>query len=123
MDDEYSRKSNSSNSYFNENAPHFIWGNQCDGWWLKNTGKFTVISESMPSGTAKSIHNLTEQFFYCLSGELSIQVGTQEYTLREHEGLEIAATQNHKVQNKSNKIVQFLIISSPNSHEDRVDLE
>ena len=50
-------------------------------------------------------------------------MGTQEYTLQEHEGLEIAATQEHKVQNKSNEIVQFLVISSPNSHEDRVDLE
>jgi len=108
-----------------QNAPHFTWGAQCDGWWLKNTGKFTVISESMPPSTSEKrhYHKITDQFFYCLSGELSIQVGTQEYTLQEHEGLEIAAAQEHKVQNKSNKIIQFLVISSPNSHEDRVDLE
>lgn len=110
-----------------QNAPHFIWGNQCecDGWWLKNTGKFTVISESMPPNSTekKHYHNITEQFFYCLSGELSIQVGKQEYTLLEHDGLGIAAAQEHKVHNKSNKIVQFLVISSPNLHEDRVDLE
>ncbi len=106
-------------------AVHYTWGDQCDGWWLKNSGNFTVISESMPPRSSEKLHyhQKTTQFFYSLSGKLSIQLGEQEYTLQEHEGLEIPAAQKHNVQNKTNKTVQFLVISSPNSQEDRVDLE
>ncbi|AKN85121.1 Hypothetical protein FNO222_0357 [Francisella orientalis] len=44
---------------------HFVWGNLCDGWWLKKGGNFTVIEEMMPPGglEVKHFHNLTEQFF------------------------------------------------------------
>lgn len=109
----------------NKTALHFKWGDQCDGWWLKNTGKFTVISESMPPHTSekKHYHKHTEQFFYCLSGELSINLNHQVHMLPEHHGLTIPAGMVHTVKNTSENPVQFLVISAPNSHEDRIDLE
>lgn len=39
-----------------KNASHYIWGNQCDGWWLHESHTFTVISESMPPQTSESKH-------------------------------------------------------------------
>ena len=107
------------------NAPHYTWGNQCDGWWLKNEGNFTVISESMPPNTTekKHYHKITEQFFYCLEGQLLIQLEGIEYLLSAHESCSIPSGLAHKVKNITENTVHFLVISSPNSHEDRVDLE
>lgn len=107
------------------NALHFIWGKACNGWWLKNDGNFTVIAETMPSGTAekKHYHKVCEQFFYCLKGQLAIQFNEGEHILYEHEGCSIPPGTPHQVKNISNDTVQFLVISSPNLHDDRVDLE
>jgi len=108
-----------------KNATHFNWGNKCDGWWLKEDSNFTVIEEHMPLGTSekKHYHKETEQFFYCLSGTLLIDLGDQNHTLEKHDGITIPAKQAHKVQNASLGATTFLVISVPNSHEDRVDLE
>lgn len=106
-------------------APHFIWGKACDGWWFKKDGRFTVISEIMPPGTAekKHYHKQTEQFFYCLVGQLLIQLEGKEYLLDAHEGCEVPQGVAHKIQNITNEMTHFLVISSPNSHDDRIDLE
>lgn len=108
-----------------QNAPHFTWGQMCDGWWLKKEGNFTVISEIMPAGTSetKHYHSKTEQFFYCLTGQLLVQCDDKAYSLSENEGCHIASGVAHKVINSSNDPVSFLVISSPNSHDDRFDLE
>ena len=108
-----------------QNAPHFTWGNACDGWWLKKDGRFTVITEIMPPGTAekKHYHKLTEQFFYCLQGELIIQLEDKKIHLLAHEGYGVGSGVSHKVKNTTNEMVHFLVISSPNSHDDRVDVE
>ncbi|HAT7072039.1 TPA: GNAT family N-acetyltransferase [Legionella pneumophila] len=106
-----------------QTAQHFNWGDACDGWWLHQNEKFTVISERMPSNTAEKqhYHQYTDQFFYCLEGELCIHMPNNEYTLKAHEGLFIPATTVHKVKNRSIRDVQFLVFSSPNAHHDRFE--
>lgn len=107
------------------NAQHFTWGDACDGWWLKKEGPFTVVSEIMPPNTAekKHYHQFTEQFFYCLKGQLLIQLNDNEIILSAHDGFSIPPDKAHKVINNSNTATHFLVISSPDSHDDRVDLE
>ncbi|HFL3396256.1 TPA: GNAT family N-acetyltransferase [Legionella pneumophila] len=107
------------------NAPHFKWGQDCDGWWLKNHGHFTVIYETMPAGSCeiKHYHADTEQFFYCLQGQLAIEFESYEQILQEHEGLSIKPGISHKAKNISKSPVCFLVVSSPNSHQDRINLE
>jgi aminoglycoside 6'-N-acetyltransferase len=108
-----------------KNAPHYSWGNACDGWWLKKDGSFNVISEKMPSGTSekKHYHKFVEQFFYCLQGRLLIQFSDKKIMLSEHEGCVIPAGEHHKVMNPTDEEIHFLVISSPNTHNDRIDLE
>lgn len=62
-----------------------------DGWWLKNDGQFTVVYETMPpdSSEKKHYHKLTEQFFYCLQGQLTIEFQKYEQVVQEHEGISI----------------------------------
>ncbi len=107
-----------------KNATHFDWGDKCEGWWLKKDSNFSVISERMPPNTSekKHYHEVAEQFFYCLSGNLLIEFEDQSYTLNAQDGLTIPAGQSHKVQNISLDGTTFLVISCP-SHEDRVELE
>lgn len=106
-------------------APHFNWGDACDGWWLHQDEKLTVISERMPPNTAekKHYHTKTDQFFYCLKGELYIHTPNKEYALKEHNGVSIPARIIHQVKNRSENDVRFLIISSPHSRQDRVEME
>lgn len=54
-----------------ENAPHYIWGDHCDGWHLLKECNLSVIEERMPSGTGevRHFHRKAQQFFYVLSGQ------------------------------------------------------
>ncbi|WP_238551279.1 cupin domain-containing protein [Legionella oakridgensis] len=90
------------------NAPHFKWGQSCDGWWLKNDGQFTVIYETMPAGSCeiKHYHQETEQFFYCLQGKLIIELESYAQVLQEQEGISIKAGVAHKVKTASK--IRFL---------------
>lgn len=107
------------------NTPHFKWGQDCDGWWLKKEGQFTVIYESMPAGSyeIKHYHMETEQFFYCLQGQLMIEFEDYVQVLQEQEGVYIKAKMPHKAKNNADSTVCFLVISSPNLPKDRVNLE
>jgi mannose-6-phosphate isomerase-like protein (cupin superfamily) len=106
-------------------APHYKWGQQCEGWWLKKDSKFTVISEIMPPGSweIKHYHHVADQFFYVLEGYLSIFLNEQEYQLGRHQGISIPAKTIHQVLNKSEHEVKFLVISCPDSHGDREEIQ
>lgn len=107
------------------NTEHFTWGKICNGWWLKQDNHFTVIEETMPPGglETKHFHQLTEQFFYVLDGVLHIEINDYEYQLKNNQGIIVHAGSVHRVFNKSNHLVRFLVISCPDSHGDRVNLD
>lgn len=106
------------------NTEHYIWGNQCEGWWLKKDSIFSVIEETMPpnSSEEKHFHSVTAQFFYVLNGTLCIEIHNQKYQLQNNQGMTIAANVVHQVFNKSKEAVRFLVISCPNSPDDRINV-
>ena len=106
------------------NAPSFTWGDQCRGWWLQKDGDFSVILEKMPPGTAETLHyhEQVSQFFYCLEGELCLRLPQGNEILAAGEGCAVPANMPHGVKNKSTEMTIFLVISSKNLLEDRVDL-
>ena len=55
-----------------ESAPHYGWGEGCDGWHLVRTPELSVIQERMPPGTSevRHRHGRARQFFFVLSGRL-----------------------------------------------------
>ena len=107
-----------------DDAPHYVWSKACDGWWLKKTGPFTVISEAMPTGTSEKLHlhEHTEQFFYVLSGNLTMELNEKIYTLKDHESITVSPGVAHRVFNHSESLVCFLVVSCPDSHGDRLDI-
>ena len=106
-------------------AQHFNWGDSCEGWWLKDSGNFVVVEEKMPPGTSEVMHyhEKTEQFFYVLEGRLKMECNQEIYDLKPYEGITVKARSVHRVFNSSTQEVRFLVISSQNSRDDRVDVE
>ena len=73
-----------------DSAEHYVWGDVCDGWRLVRSEGLSVIEERMPSGTAerRHAHRRAQQFFYVLSGELTLEVNRLETVLAPGCGLE-----------------------------------
>jgi mannose-6-phosphate isomerase-like protein (cupin superfamily) len=104
------------------NAEHYTWGQQCDGWHLARTADLSVVQERMPP-TAFEVrhrHVYTRQFFFVLSGTLTIETAIGVATLAPLQGVEIAPGEVHQVFNRSSEDVVFLLVSQPSSHGDRV---
>ena len=108
-----------------ETAQHYTWGSGCDGWHLVKTPTLSVIEERMPAGTAevRHYHRLAGQFFYVLAGTLSMEVNGKELDLAPGQGIQVAAGEAHQVRNRSAADVEFLVVSNPPSHGDRVAAE
>ncbi len=79
----------------------------------------------MPPGTSevKHYHNKSRQFFFILSGVAAIQTDKEKIILKEYEGIEILPGTPHKIANDSTKQLNFIVVSQPESHGDRVVLE
>lgn len=103
-------------------APHHSWGSGCDGWHLVETPALSVIEERMPRGTSevRHYHQKVNQFFYVLRGILQMDVEGNELALGAGQGLHIKAGERHQVHNRSARDVEFLMVSNPPSHGDRV---
>jgi quercetin dioxygenase-like cupin family protein len=59
-----------------DTAPHYTWGDGCDGWHLVAADGLSVIEERMPPGTAevRHRHDVARQFFFVLSGALTLEI-------------------------------------------------
>jgi mannose-6-phosphate isomerase-like protein (cupin superfamily) len=105
-----------------QTAPHYRWGNDCDGWRLLEGEELCVTEERMPPRASEVPHYHTRatQFFYVLRGALSIDMGEHQHVLNEGQGLVVRPGEVHTVCNRSNEDVEFLLISSPDTSGDRV---
>jgi quercetin dioxygenase-like cupin family protein len=64
-------------------------------------------------------HRQSTQFFYVLTGTLSIEADGTVHVLTGGQGLQVDAGQVHEVRNRSVEHARFLVVSSPPSHADR----
>jgi mannose-6-phosphate isomerase-like protein (cupin superfamily) len=110
-----------------DNAEHYTWPSAtspdlCDGWHLHCSETLSIIEERMPPGTAEQRHSHqhTTQFFYVLTGELTIELDRVEHLLQSGTGITVLAQMPHQVLNRGSEEARFLVISQPPSHGDRV---
>lgn len=103
------------------NAPHYRWGQQCDGRHLLQGDDLSVIEERMPPGTAEVRHRHTyaRQFFYVLEGEALLELDGVAHRLGARHGLHVPPGAAHQMRNESASEVRFIVVSSPKSHGDR----
>ena len=105
-------------------AEHYNWGNGCDGWHLVKRDDLSVIQESVPSGKSELMHyhERSRQFFYVLRGTATLIVEKKTVVLGEREGMEIPLKVPHQLRNDSLEDLEFLVISAPKSHGDRINV-
>ncbi len=106
-----------------QNARHYNWGDGCDGWVLLPRADMTAIQERMLAGTSevRHHHERSRQFFYVLSGELTMEIEGEIHSLTAGDSIEIPPMKRHRAQNVSDGDVSFLVVSSPTTYGDRVD--
>ncbi len=107
-----------------ENAEHYTWGTQCDGWHLLRSDTLSVIQERMPPGTSEQLHfhGHAQQVFYILSGIATFEVEGETKTVKSNQSIHIPAKTRHSILNDGDVDLHFLVISEPKSHGDRVNL-
>ncbi|WP_138497650.1 cupin domain-containing protein [Nostoc sp. PA-18-2419] len=105
-----------------ETAEHYIWGNNCHGWHLVKHPDLSVIQELMPQGTfeAKHYHQRSHQFFFILSGKATLEIDGYRQVVFQHQGVEVPPNIPHQIFNEGYCDLEFLVISQPPSHGDRI---
>jgi mannose-6-phosphate isomerase-like protein (cupin superfamily) len=106
-----------------DNAEHYRWGDDCDGWHLVKNKQLSVIEEFMPPGAAevRHHHERSQQFFYILTGEVLMEINGENMLIPAGRGIRIPPGTRHQVRNPSSGPVRFLVVSQPPSHGDRID--
>lgn len=79
----------------------------------------------MPPNTEeiRHYHQRSQQFFFILKGNATIEVNGDLIELVENEGVEIPPLIPHEMFNQSIKEVEFLVISQPISKNNRIIIE
>ena len=108
-----------------ETAEHYVWGQQCDGWHLLKTDSLSVIQERMPPATSEMmhVHLKAQQLFFIISGTAVFETKGVMHTIHSNESFHIPAGEKHKISNRSNEDLHFLVISEPKAHGDRIVCE
>ncbi len=104
-----------------ENADHYKWGNDNDGWHLLNNPDVSVIEERVSPGEEENYHRhiKSRQLFYILSGEALFRLENETDTLKAGDSLHIPPGKAHQIRNNSSEDLRFLVISTPHAHGDR----
>ncbi len=104
-------------------AEHYVWGGICDGWRLVNGADLSVIEERMPPATREQrhYHARSRQFFYVLTGTLTMERSGAVLSIPAGHGLEMPPGAPHQARNDSAADVVFLVISAPTTAGDRIE--
>lgn len=104
-----------------DSAEHYTWGGTCDGWRLLDDPALSVIRERVPplAGEAPHFHVRARQFFYVLSGTACMEFEAGAVTIGAGQGLHVPPGTPHRVVNRSDAYVVFLVVSAPSTRGDR----
>jgi len=105
-----------------ESSEHYVWGEQCEGWHLLKSAELSVIQERVPpgAGEVEHFHRQAQQFFFVLSGQASLIVGDVCHSLSPGQGCHVPAGTPHQLSNEGPEALEFLVVSAPMAHGDRV---
>jgi len=107
-----------------ENAEHYSWGDNCDGWHFVKSDHLSIIKETMPAGTKEKLHyhEKAQQFFYILSGMATFEIDGLICSVGQNRGILIRPGVKHMILNNTDSDLEFIVVSEPNSHSDRLNI-
>ncbi|WP_207232092.1 cupin domain-containing protein [Corallincola spongiicola] len=102
----------------------YQWNQGCFGWHLLADPKLSVIEEEVAPGAGEvlHIHHQAQQFFYVLSGVATIITASQDFHLKQGQGVAITPETPHQLKNNGTEVLRFLVISSPPTKNDRENI-
>ena len=102
----------------------YKWGNNCEAWNLVERSDISIKLESMPARTEEALHyhKQAQQFFYLLKGKAVFEVDDVILIVHEGEGLQIEAGRKHRIMNKEEQALEFIVYSQPSAKDDRYNL-
>lgn len=92
------------------------------GWHLLKDDSLGIIQETMPPNTAEINHKhaKAQQFFFILKGTATFLIDGKEVEVSTGSGIHIEKGAWHQIKNLSEEEIEFLVISEPHSHGDRI---
>jgi mannose-6-phosphate isomerase-like protein (cupin superfamily) len=78
----------------------------------------------MPPDTGEQLHfhHHAQQVFYILSGKATFEIVGETFTVEASQSIHIPPETRHRILNKGENDLHFLVISEPKAHGDRVNL-
>ena len=106
-------------------AEHYQWGDACKGWHFVKSDSLSVIKETMPPMTKEKLHyhEKAQQFFYILAGIATFEIDGLSFIVKTNKGISIKPEKKHRIMNNKNTVLEFLVISEPKSHGDRINID
>lgn len=103
---------------------YYKWGKDCEAWSLVDGRDLSVKFERMPAETEEILHfhSRSQQFFFILNGKAVFEVNRVVLIVHKGEGLHIDAATKHRVMNKGEEVLEFLVCSQPSTSNDRNNL-
>ena len=100
-------------------------GNDCRAWYLVNKPELSILQEMMPPHTEEvnHLHHHAQQFFFMLKGKATVEFEMKKTRIATGEGIYIAPNIHHKIKNETEEPIEFLLVSQPNAHGDRMNSE
>ena len=107
-----------------KHAKHYNQKNVCDGWHFVNCEELSVIVERMSPHTSEDMHyhRKARQFFYILSSEAQMKSKSETIILKAGTGIEIEPLEAHQMINISEDDLEFIVVSMPKAHGDKIKL-
>lgn len=102
-------------------AEHYFWGGANEGWHYLKRDDLSIIREKMvPGGMEENHRHLkSRQFFYVLSGTLTMGMDGRDIAVKAGQGLEVPPGTAHQAKNLTDTPIEILVVSMPPSHGDR----
>jgi mannose-6-phosphate isomerase-like protein (cupin superfamily) len=103
---------------------YYKWGNNCEAWNFLEDKEASIKVEKMPPGAEEVLHyhKKVRQFFYILEGQAVFEVDAVILIVRKGDGLCIEENSQHRIMNKEEKPLEFIIYSQPSTKDDRYDI-
>lgn len=101
---------------------HYTWGAGCTATVLLQSPNLSVKRETMPPGTAEEphLHQQAQQLFYILKGSAVFYLEEQRLPINAGEHIHIQPGVRHWIANEGEALLEFLVISEPDTAGDRI---
>lgn len=107
-----------------QSARHCTWGSNCDAWSLLSTPGLSIKQERMPEGAEEILHfhHTAQQFFFVLKGKAVFEVEQVLIIVHEGQGIHIEPGKEHRLMNRDEGFLEFLVCSQPTTNNDRTNI-